>query len=89
MNKYLLEVHGSSTSEKTLKSLRFVKDEVCHVGGVTNFRISRELIFSVKNAPSKYITDLEIQNEIQSKEKLEQEDEEEGAGCITDSKTED
>ena len=52
MNKYLLEVHGSSTSEETLKSLRFVKDEVCLVGRVTNFRISRELIFSVKMLPA-------------------------------------
>ena len=39
-NKYFLEVHGSSSSEETLESLRFVNDEVCRIGGVTNFPIS-------------------------------------------------
>ena len=50
-----------------------MKGEVCRVGGVTNFPISRELISSVKNAHSKCVADLEMQKEIQSKEKLEQE----------------
>ena len=65
-----------------------MKDEVCRVGGVTNFPISRELISSVKNVRSKYVADLQMQKKIQSKEKRTR-DEEEGAGCITDSKTED
>ena len=66
-------MHRSSASEKTLELLRFVKDEVCHVGGVTNFLISPELISFVKNVHSKQFGDLEMQKEIQSKEKLEQE----------------
>ena len=53
--------------------MRFVKDEVCRVGGVTYFPISHKLISSVKSAHSKYVADLEMQKEIQSKEKLEQE----------------
>ena len=40
INKYPLEVRGGSTSEKTLELMRFVRDEVCRVGGVTNFPIS-------------------------------------------------
>ena len=60
INKYILEVHGSSSSEKTLESLRFVKDEACRVAGVTNFPISRELISSVKIAHSKYVAHLEM-----------------------------
>ena len=66
-------MHGSSTSEKSLESLCFVKDEVCHVGGVTNFSISGELISSVENAHSKCVADIKIQKDIQSKETLEQE----------------
>ena len=61
INKYILEVHGNSTSEKTLESLRFVKDDVCRVGEVANFPISGKLISSVKNAHSKYVADLEMQ----------------------------
>ena len=41
INKYHLEVHGSFTLEKTFELLRFMKDEVCCGGGVTNFQISR------------------------------------------------
>ena len=50
-----------------------MKDEVCRIGRVTNFPISRELISSVKNVQSKYVADLQMQKKIQSKEKLEQE----------------
>ena len=67
INKYLLEVHRSSTSEKTLESFCFVKDEVCCFGGVKIVPISWELISSVKNAHSKYVTDQEMQEELQSK----------------------
>ena len=67
INKYLLEVHGSSTSEKTLESLHFVKNEVCCFGGVKIVQISWELISSVKNAHSKYVADQEMQKELQSK----------------------
>ena len=48
-----------------------MKDEVCRVDGVINFPIFRELFSSVKNAHGKYVADLEMQKEIQSKEKLE------------------
>ena len=67
INKYLLEVHGSSTSEKTLESLCFVKNEVCCFSGVKIVPISWELISSVKNAHSKYVADQEMQKELQSK----------------------
>ena len=61
INNYILEVHGNLTSEKALESLRFVKDDVCRVGEVANFPISRKLISSVKNAHSQYVADLEMQ----------------------------
>ena len=62
--------------------LRFVKDEVCRVGGVKNFPISRELISSVKNVQSKYVADLQMQKKIQSKEKLEQETKKKGQDVL-------
>ena len=80
--KYILEVHGRSTSQETLELLRFVKDEVCRVGGVKNFPISRELISSVKNVQSKYVADLQMQKKIQSKEKLEQETKKKGQDVL-------
>ena len=80
--KYILEVHGGSTSQEALELLRFVKDEVCRVGGVTNFPVSRELISSVKNVQSKYVADLQMQKKIQSKEKLEQETKKKGQDVL-------
>ena len=59
INKYLLQVHGSSTSEETIEALRFVKEEICCVGGVMKFPINRELPSSVKGAHGKYVADLE------------------------------
>ena len=81
-------MHGSSASEKSLESLRFVKDEVCHVGGVTNFSVSGELISSVKNACSKCVADIKIQKEIQSKETLEQEMKKKEQGVVQTEKQE-
>ena len=80
-------MHRSSPFEKILELLRFVKDEVCCVVGVSNFPISRQLVSSVKNAHSKYVADLKMQKEIQSQRKTGTKNEEEGAGCITGSKT--
>ena len=59
-----------------------MKDEVCRVGGVKNFPISRELISSVKNVQSKYVADLQMQKKIQSKEKLEQETKKKGQDVL-------
>ena len=58
--------------EAQLHRKLYDEDEVCCVVWVTNFPISRELISSVKIVHSKYVADLEMQKEIQSKEKLEQ-----------------
>ena len=71
INKYLLQVHGSSTSEETIEAFRFVKDEVCRVGGVTKFPINRELPSSVKGAHGRYVADLEAERERTEKEERE------------------
>ena len=61
INKYLLQVHGSSTSEKALKALRFGKDEIYCVVDVMKFPINRELFSSVKGAHGRYAADLEVE----------------------------
>ena len=71
INKYLLQVHGSSTSEKTIEALRFVKDEICRVRGVMKFRINRELLSSIKGAHGRYVADLEWERELREKEERE------------------
>ena len=68
INKYLLQVHGSSTSEKTIEAFRFVKDEVCRVGGIMKFPINRELLSSVKGAHGRYVADLEAERELSENE---------------------
>ena len=71
INKYLLQVHGSSTSEKTIEAFRFVKDENCRVGGIMKFPINRELLSSVKGAHGRYVADLEAERELREKEERE------------------
>ena len=71
INKYLLQVHGSSTSEKTIEAFRFVKDEICRVGGIMKFPINRELLSSVKGAHGRYVADLEAERELREKEERE------------------
>ena len=71
INKYLLQVHGSSTSEKTIEAFRFVKDENCRVGGIMKFPINRELLSSVKGAHGRYVADLETEGELREKKERE------------------
>lgn len=68
INKYLLSVHGSSTSNDTIIALRHVKDHLVNVGGYMKFSISRNLILSVKSARQKYQQDLEAKRLLQGKE---------------------
>ena len=70
-NKYLLQVHGFSTSEKTIEALRFVKDEIYRVGGVMKFPTDRELLSYVKGAHGRCVADLEAERELREKEERE------------------
>ena len=49
INKQLLSVNGFSTYFDTLEASRFVKDELHRVGGVANFKITRELLDDAKS----------------------------------------
>ena len=63
INKYLLQVLGFSTTEKTIEALRFERDEICRVGGVMKFPVNRKLLSSVKGAHGRYVGDLEAERE--------------------------
>ena len=69
VTKYLLQVHGFSTLEKTIEALKFVKDEICRVGGIMKFKINTELLSSVKDAHGRYVADLEAETENLEKRK--------------------
>ena len=71
INKFLLQVHGSASSEKTIEALRFERDEICHVGGVMKFPVNRELLASVNSAHRRYVADLEAEGELREKKELE------------------
>ena len=44
INKYLLVVHGGSTSEKTIQVVRFVKDFISLKGGEKNVKVSKPML---------------------------------------------
>ena len=79
INKQMLNVHGYSTSEHTIVSLRFVKDELHRVGGEAKFRINRELLDDVKGSFARYESDRIVRQaakEKEDKERRKQEEEE-------------
>lgn len=86
INKYLLSVHGDSLKEETIVALRLIKDELCAVGGLSNFQVTKSLLKSVEASYRRYQDFLEAERTIkQNLEKLqrekeihEQEKEEEG-----------
>ena len=49
INKYLLSIHSTSTSNETIIAWRLVKDIIL-VGGYMKFSVNKNLILSVKTA---------------------------------------
>ena len=58
VNKYLLNIHWSTTSEETIEALRFVKDCLNRKGGVESIKYSKGLIKVCQNVHSLYTQDL-------------------------------
>ena len=67
INKYLLSIHGTSTSNETIVALRLEKDHLILIGGYMKFLINRNLVLSVKTARQKY-QDLEAKRLLREKE---------------------
>ena len=67
INKYLLSIHGTSTSNETIVALRLEKDHLILIGGYMKFLINRNLVLSVKTARQKY-QDLEAKTLLREKE---------------------
>ena len=70
INNILLEAHGYTIKNDTIVALRIVKDELRRVGGVVNFKFTKELIDEVKGARSKYMADLEEKKALKEKERI-------------------
>ena len=68
INKYLLSIHGTSTSNETIIALRLVKGHLILIGGYMKFSINRDLILSVKTARQKYQQDQEAKRLLKEKE---------------------
>ena len=68
INKYVLQLHGLSTSEKAIEALSEID-----LGGVMKFLIKKELLSSAKGTHGKYVADLKTQGELREKEKREKE----------------
>ena len=68
IDKYLLSVHGTSTSNETIIALHLVKDHLILIGGYMKFSINRNLILSVKRTRQKYQQDLEAKRLLREKE---------------------
>ena len=67
INKYLLSIHGTSTSNETIVALCLEKDHLILIGGYMKFLINRNLVLSVKTARQKY-QDLEAKRLLREKE---------------------
>ena len=68
INKYVLQLHGPFTLEKTIEALSEID-----LGGVMKFLIKKELLSAAKGAHGKYVPDLKTQGELREKEKREKE----------------
>ena len=68
LNKYLLAIHGGSTSEKVIEAILFVKDYVILNGGKNNVPITRAQLKKLTQSRQKWKEDLKAQRELKQKE---------------------
>ena len=73
VNKQLLAMHGYSTYDDTIISLRMVKDELLLVGGILEFPITRELLDLVSASWSKYEADHLVRLQAENAERTKRE----------------
>ena len=68
INKYTLSVHGNAIQEDTLVSLILIKDQLCLDGGLSKFKVTTELLKSVKTSSARYQQYLQVKRELKEKE---------------------
>ena len=71
INKYLLDIHGSSLHENTIEALRLVKDGILKHGSILEVPITKEMFISVSLAHQRYEEDLEARRQLKKKEEVE------------------
>ena len=64
----MLSVHGNAIQEDTLVSLKLIKDQLCLDGGLSKFKVTTELLKSVKTSSARYQQYLQVQRELKEKE---------------------
>ena len=87
INKYLLSVHENSIKEDTIVALRLVKDELCLVGGLSNFKITRSLMVSVKVSYIRYQAYLDAEKKVKVDQERKRKEEEQREEQVEKEKT--
>ena len=64
----MLDVHGKSLKENTIKALKLVKEYLIGWNGYLDVPIIKQLLKSVKNSYDKYDIELEKQRKLELKE---------------------
>ena len=60
INKYMIQLHGTSIGPDTIEALRFVKDSILSYRSILDIPITNFLLQAVKLAHSHYPADLEV-----------------------------
>ena len=71
IKKYLLGIHGSSTSENTLEAVHLFKDRLILNGGMNNVEGTRAIMTKCKESRERWMEDLKLQHEQKDKEEAE------------------
>ena len=68
INKYLLQIHGPSTSEKTIEAIRYAKDYINVNGGEDNIVVTKLLIKECQCSCQRWKENLKLEKEMKKKE---------------------
>ena len=69
INKAMLDIHGYSLDESTIKALWFAKDAILKHSSILDIPIARSLLDNVKDSRKRRMADLEVQRAIEKEEK--------------------
>ena len=68
INRHILDIHGHSLKEDTIKASRVVKDAILHQPYLLDAPVTKEMLRSVKALKQRYQVDLEAKHLLLEKE---------------------
>ena len=68
INKYMVQLRGSSIGPDTIEALRFVKDFILSCGFILDIPITKSLLQAAELAHSRYQADLEVKRKLKEDE---------------------